>query len=48
MRTGATSVIASAEWNGVLKPGESTPFGFIALARGGDRGMAVTDCHAGE
>ncbi|MFT7873169.1 MULTISPECIES: serine/threonine-protein kinase [Amycolatopsis] len=44
VRTGATAAIANAEWNAVLKPGESTTFGFIALARGGSRGMPVTDC----
>ncbi|WP_410616947.1 serine/threonine-protein kinase [Amycolatopsis sp. lyj-109] len=48
VRTGATSVIANVEWNAVLKPGESTTFGFIALARGGNRGMPVTDCRPGE
>ncbi|MFC5096026.1 serine/threonine-protein kinase [Amycolatopsis plumensis] len=48
MRTGATAVIANAEWNAALKPGESTTFGFIALARGGSRGMPVTDCLPGE
>ncbi len=47
-RTGATSAIVNAEWNAVLKPGESTTFGFIALARGGNRGMPVTDCRPGE
>jgi len=48
VRTGATPEIANAEWNAVLKPGESTTFGFIALARGGNRGMPVTDCRPGE
>jgi hypothetical protein len=48
VRTGATSAIVNAEWNAVLKPGESTTFGFIALARGGNRGMPVTDCRPGE
>jgi tRNA A-37 threonylcarbamoyl transferase component Bud32 len=48
VRTGATAAIANAEWNAVLKPGESTTFGFIALARGGNRGMPVTDCRPGE
>jgi tRNA A-37 threonylcarbamoyl transferase component Bud32 len=48
VRAGATSVIANVEWNAVLKPGESTTFGFIALARGGNRGMPVTDCRPGE
>ncbi|OXM61303.1 serine/threonine protein kinase [Amycolatopsis vastitatis] len=44
VRTGTTSAITSAEWNAVLRPGESTTFGFIALARGGRRGIPVTDC----
>ncbi len=48
VRTGATSAIVNAEWNAVLKPGESTTFGFIALARGGNRGMPVTECRPGE
>ncbi|WP_410573913.1 serine/threonine-protein kinase [Amycolatopsis sp. cmx-4-61] len=47
VRTGTTSAIANAEWNAALKPGESTTFGFIALARGGNRGMPVTDCRPG-
>ncbi|WP_410592411.1 serine/threonine-protein kinase [Amycolatopsis sp. lyj-23] len=47
VRTGATSAIANAEWNAALEPGGSTTFGFIALARGGDRGMPVTDCRPG-
>ncbi|MDQ7802996.1 serine/threonine-protein kinase [Amycolatopsis sp. A133] len=48
VRTGATSAIANAEWNAVLEPGESTTFGFVALARGGHRGMPVTECRPGE
>ncbi len=48
VRTGATSAITNVEWNAVLKPGESTTFGFVALARGGNRGMPVTDCRPGE
>ncbi|HET6704393.1 serine/threonine-protein kinase [Amycolatopsis sp.] len=48
VRTGATSVIVNAEWNAELKQGESTTFGFIALARGGNRGMPVTECRPGE
>lgn len=48
VRTGATSAIANVEWNAVLKPGESTTFGFVALARGGNRGMPVTECLPGE
>ncbi|MEV7094951.1 serine/threonine-protein kinase [Amycolatopsis sp. NPDC051045] len=48
VRTGATSAIANAEWNAVLKPGESTTFGFVALARGGNRGLPVTECRPGE
>ncbi|MGW4061551.1 serine/threonine-protein kinase [Amycolatopsis sp. NPDC004747] len=48
VRTGATPAIANAEWNAVLQPGESTTFGFIALARGGNRGLPVTDCRPGE
>ncbi len=44
LRTGATSAIANAEWNGVLRPGETTTFGFVALARAGRRGLPVTDC----
>jgi cellulase/cellobiase CelA1 len=47
LRTGPTSAIASAEWNGVLRPGETTTFGFVALARGGNHGMPVTDCRPG-
>ncbi|MET9000241.1 protein kinase [Amycolatopsis sp. NPDC004169] len=47
-RTGATSAITNAEWNAVLRPGESTTFGFVALARGGNRGMPVTDCRPRE
>ncbi|MGV9363334.1 serine/threonine-protein kinase [Amycolatopsis sp. NPDC003731] len=48
VRTGATSAIVNAEWNARLKPGESTTFGFIALTRGGHRGLPVTDCRPGE
>ena len=48
VETGARSAIASAEWNSVLKPGESTTFGFIALARGGGRAAPVTDCRPAE
>jgi hypothetical protein len=48
LRADATSQIANAEWNAVLKPGESTTFGFVALARGGNRGMPVTDCRPGK
>ncbi|RSM41122.1 serine/threonine protein kinase, partial [Amycolatopsis balhimycina DSM 5908] len=44
VRTGSTSAITSAEWNAVLRPGETTTFGFVALARGGRRGIPVTDC----
>jgi cellulase/cellobiase CelA1 len=44
LRTGATSAIANAEWNGKLRPGETTTFGFVALARGGRRGLPVTAC----
>ncbi|WP_410671664.1 serine/threonine-protein kinase [Amycolatopsis sp. cmx-4-68] len=47
VRTGAASAIANAEWNAVLAPGASTTFGFVALARGGDRGLPVTDCRPG-
>lgn len=42
--TGAASAIANADWNAALKPGESTTFGFTALARGGNRGAPVIDC----
>jgi cellulase/cellobiase CelA1 len=48
VRTGASSAITNAEWNAVLRPGESTTFGFIALARGGRRGIPVTDCRPAE
>ncbi|MGW3966117.1 serine/threonine-protein kinase [Amycolatopsis sp. NPDC005003] len=48
VRTGASPAIANAEWNAVLKPGESTTFGFVALARGGNRGMPVTECRPRE
>ncbi|KDN19090.1 serine/threonine protein kinase [Amycolatopsis rifamycinica] len=48
VRTGASSAVANAEWNAVLKPGESTTFGFVALSRGGHRGMPVTDCRPGQ
>ncbi|MET8847822.1 serine/threonine-protein kinase [Amycolatopsis sp. NPDC004625] len=44
LRTGETSAIVNAEWNGKLRPGETTTFGFVALARGGRRGLPVTDC----
>lgn len=42
--TGAASTVANAEWNAALRPGESTTFGFTAVARGGNRGAPVTDC----
>ncbi|MEU5263303.1 protein kinase [Amycolatopsis sp. NPDC021455] len=48
VQTGATSTISSVEWNGVLRPSETTTFGFIALARGGRRGIPVTDCRPAE
>lgn len=44
METGAASAVANADWNATLKPGESTTFGFTALARGGNRGAPVTEC----
>ena len=42
--SGATTAMADAEWNSALKPGESTTFGFVALSRGGNRGIPVTGC----
>lgn len=41
---GSTSAVGNADWNSLLKPGESTTFGFVASTRGAVRGAPVTDC----
>lgn len=41
---GGAPAVANADWNATLKPGESTTFGFTALARNGNLGAPVTDC----
>ena len=42
--SGSTPAVANAEWNSLLGPGESTTFGFVALAKSGNRSLPVTDC----
>ncbi|WP_329049059.1 protein kinase [Amycolatopsis sp. NBC_01488] len=44
LASGATATVGSADWNSLLKPGESTTFGFVASGRGGVQGIPVTGC----